>query len=99
MSSLVSPFRPSERMLRQFGWIWLVFFSAAASWQWLHYQRGWLAKVLLTIAVTIGPVGIAWPGAIKPVFVVWMAVVYPVGWIVSHVLLASVFYGLFSPIG
>ena len=37
--------------------------------------------------------------AVAPVFVGWMVLVYPVGWLASHLLLACVYYGLFTPLG
>jgi hypothetical protein len=48
--------------------------------------------------VTIGPLGLAWPRAIKPIFIGWMALVYPIGWVVSHVILGILFYGMFTPV-
>ena len=33
---------------------------------------------------------------LKPLYVAWMGLTYPIGWLVSHVLLAVIFYGLFT---
>lgn len=35
----------------------------------------------------------------KRIFAGWLAAVFPLGWVVSHVLLALVFYGLVFPTG
>ena len=92
------PFNPTERMLRQFAAIWVVFFGAVAAWQEYHHHRHLLALLVALLAVTVGPLGVAWPRTIRPVFVGWMALVYPIGWIVSRVVLGVIFYGLFTPV-
>ncbi len=43
-------------------------------------------------------VGIAFPRALRPVFVAWMVIVFPVSWLTSHLILACLFYGLFTPL-
>jgi len=85
-------------MLRQFSGIWVVFFAAMAAWQQFYYHRPMLAIVLAVLAVTLGPLGLAWPRAMRPVFIGWMALVYPIGWTVSRIALGIVFYGLFTPV-
>jgi hypothetical protein len=94
-----SIFNPTERMLRQFAGIWIPFFGAAAAIQQFLYHRHQIAVILVILAVTIGPLGLAWPRAIKPVFVGWMTLAYPVGWMVSRVILGILFLGLFTPVG
>lgn len=93
-----SPFNPSARMLRQFAGLWILFFGAIAAWQEFHHHRHLLAIALVVLAVTVGPLGIAAPRAIKPVFIGWMALVYPIGWTVSRIVLGVLFYGLFTPV-
>lgn len=90
---------PDDRMLRQFAFLWIVFFGAIALAQEFHHHRHVLALVLGILAATVGPVGLVWPSAIKPVFIGWMVLVFPIGWIISHVMLGILFYGMFSPIG
>ena len=85
-------------MLRQFAAIWVVFFGAIAAWQEIHHHRQVTAIILAVLALTVGPLGIAWPRAIRPVFIGWMTLVYPVGWTVSRISLGVVFYGLFTPV-
>jgi hypothetical protein len=91
-------FRPPEKMLRQFAGLWLVFFGALASWQWLWRDRPTAALIIGTLAVTIGPIGLIWPRLIRPIYVAWMVVAFPIGWIVSNEVLALIFYGLFTPV-
>jgi hypothetical protein len=93
-----NPFAPSDRMLRQFSGLWIVFFGAVAALQEFHHHRHVLGITLAVLAVTIGPLGLAWPRAIKPIFIGWMALAFPIGWVVSHIMLGILFYGLFTPI-
>jgi len=91
-------FNPTNRMLRQFAAIAIVFFGAIAARQEFHHHRHGLATVFTVLAVTIGPLGLAWPRVIKPVFIGWMALAYPIGWTVSRIVLGGIFYGLFTPV-
>jgi hypothetical protein len=91
-------FNPTNRMLRQFAAIAIVFFGAIAARQEFHHHRHGLATVFTVLAVTIGPLGLAWPRVIKPVFIGWMALAYPIGWTVSRIVLGIIFYGLFTPV-
>jgi hypothetical protein len=38
------------------------------------------------------------PGAVRWLFTGWMIVAFPIGWAVSHIMLAALFYGLFTPV-
>jgi hypothetical protein len=91
-------FNPTERMLKQFSGLWVLCFSAVAAWQQFHHHRHAAAIVLAVLAVTVGPLGLAWPQGIRPIFVGWMALAYPVGWLVSRIVLGAIFYGLFTPV-
>jgi hypothetical protein len=92
------PFQPSSRTLRQFAGLWIAFFAGFAAWEWFRHERAIVAIVLLVLALTVGPLGLVKPRAIRPIFVGWMCLAFPIGWVVSHVLLACAFYGLFTPI-
>jgi pimeloyl-ACP methyl ester carboxylesterase len=85
-------------MLRQFAWLWLVFFTGAAAWQYAVRHRPLVAAIVLLLAFTIGPLGIARPMAVRAVFVGWMFLVFPIGWLVSHLVVALMFYALFTPL-
>jgi TRAP-type C4-dicarboxylate transport system permease small subunit len=93
------PFRPTPRTLRQFAGLWIVFFLALAAWQWFHHQRPEWAAVLGIVAITVGPAGLLRPSLIRPIYVGWMVLAFPVGWVLSHLLLAVVFYGVVTPVG
>jgi hypothetical protein len=46
-----------------------------------------------------GIVGLIKPGAIRLPFIVASIVAYPIGWLMSQILLAAMFYGVITPIG
>ncbi|MGE3803222.1 MAG: SxtJ family membrane protein [Gemmataceae bacterium] len=85
-------------MLRQFAALCLLIFGALAGWQAWRGNTP-LAVALLVLALGLGPTGLLWPSAVKPVFVGWMLLARPVGWLVSHLLLAILYHALFTPLG
>jgi hypothetical protein len=44
-------------------------------------------------------VGIRRPAALRSVFVGWLIAVYPIGWAVSHAILAVLYFLVMTPIG
>jgi hypothetical protein len=92
-----NPFAPSERMLRQFAALWIFFFSALAALQGFRNDKWVIAVILAALAVTIGPLGLVRPSAVKPIFIGWMTLAYPIGWVVSRIILGVLFFALFTP--
>ena len=92
-------FAPSSRVLRQFAALVLVVFGSLAGWYGLVRDEPGLAIGFGVAAGVIGPLGLIAPRAIRPIFVAWMVVAFPIGWTVSRVLLALIYYGLFTPLG
>jgi hypothetical protein len=91
-------FHPSRRILRQFAGLWLTCFGVSAAWEGAARQHTGLATVLAILAGTVGPVGLIWPKAVRSIYVGWMVLVFPLGWIISQTILAMMFYGLLTPI-
>jgi len=91
---------PGRKQLRQFAGIWFPAFCALVGWtvakktgQWHAVEAGWVAAGILSLA------GLIFPPLIRPVFVGLILLTYPIGWVVSHVLLGIIFYGVVTPIG
>lgn len=91
--------QPPSRTLRQFAGLWLAFFLFLAWWLGWHADRPTVGWVLLIVALVGGVGGAVWPAAIKPVFVGWMVLAFPIGWFISRVILGILFYAMFTPIG
>lgn len=92
-------FSPPARTLRQFAGLWIVFFGGLACWRAFGREQVTLGIVLGVAAVVVGAAGLVRPQLVRPIFVGWMIVAFPIGWTVSRVLLAAVFYGVFTPVG
>ena len=88
----------TDRLLRQFAGLWLTIFGAIALVELTVRHREGRALAFSLVALAVGPLGLARPQAIRAVFTGAMAIATPIGWVVSHVLLAAIFYGLFTPV-
>lgn len=89
----------SDRQIRQFAWIWLVFFGALAWFKGIRPHQGTVACVLGVLAVVIWLAGVLKPQSIRPLYSLLMAVATPIGWVISNLVLALVFYLVFTPLG
>ncbi len=91
--------RPSTRELRQFAGLWLGVFGLFGGW--MLYQSGDAGhgRWVLLAAVGLGLPGLLVPGIMRPIYVTWMVLAFPIGWTVSHLLLGFIFYGVITPIG
>jgi len=91
---------PGRKQLRQFACIWFPAFCALVGWSiarktghWHEVEIGWVIAGIISIA------GSVFPSLIRPIFVGLILLTYPIGWVVSHVLLGAIFYGIVTPIG
>jgi len=91
-------FNPSEKTLRQFGGLFLIVFGVLAIFEALVRHHPRLALVYGALSLVLGPLGLIRPAALRPIWVAWSVVAFPIGWAVSMVFLAMLFYGLFTPI-
>jgi hypothetical protein len=92
------PVKPTPRVLRQFAGAWIVFFlllSATAFWK----RHNVPSSCIFAIVALFGIVGLIKPGAIRWPFIVASVVAFPIGWLMSQILLAVMFYGVITPIG
>jgi hypothetical protein len=89
----------TQRTLRQFAGLTLVVFGGLAAWQGLVQHRFWLALVLAGTAALVGSIGLARPEAIRPLYATLLALTHPIGRVVSMILMAGMFYLIFTPLG
>ncbi len=92
------PIRPSAKVLRQFAAAWLVFFLALGAYQYLGRDRIPLGLALMGMALVIGLLGLIRPQAVRWLFVGWMVAAFPIGWLISLLMLLLMFYGLITPV-
>jgi hypothetical protein len=97
---VISPsFRPDDRQLRQFAWIALPGFCLFG---WMALRASGSVELALGLAafgVAVSLLGSSAPRAVLPLYLVLMVLAYPIGWVVSHVLLRVIYYGIFTPVG
>ena len=91
---------PSTKQLRQFAGIWFPAFCALVGWSighktghWSEVEIGWVLAGLLSVG------GLVLPALIRPIFVGLILLTFPIGWVVSNLLLGLIFYGVVTPIG
>ena len=99
MSLIEINYNPSRRELRQFAGIWFPALAVVISyWVW-QISDVTPAVCVLTVAVVAGAVGVVRPTWFRYVYIGRMVAAFPIGWISSHVVLAAIFYLLFTPLG
>lgn len=91
--------QPSAHTLRQFAGIWLSFFAFLGWWYGLRAQQPERAALLALAAVAVGLPGLWRPHRIKWLYVGLMLATFPPGWLTSRLVLAVIFYGVFTPLG
>ncbi len=92
------PFQPTPRMLRQFAAVWLVFFLAVGAHQYFARGHHTVGLVIGGAALLVGTLGLINPKAVHWIFVGWMILAFPIGWLVSQVLLAMLFFLVLTPV-
>ena len=91
---------PSRRELKQFAGIWFpAFFALVGALVLYHTGSPIVAASISGSGVLLSVFGFFFPPLVRPIFVAWMCAAYPIGWAVSHLLLAIVFFLVITPIG
>jgi hypothetical protein len=92
------PKNPPPRTLRQFAAAWLVFLLAFGAHQHLARAHHGLALAAVIAAVGLGGLGLFKPAAVRWLFIGCLVVTFPIGWMVSQVMLLLMFYGIITPV-
>jgi hypothetical protein len=88
----------SSRTLRQFATAWLIFIAIVGAQQYFMRGRHALGIVCLTAAFVFGVPGLVKPQTIRWLFVALLTIAFPIGWVVSQLMLALMFYLVLTPI-
>lgn len=93
------PTNPSDRDLRWFGGLALLLLLGVSLWlEVTQAATGW-AVAAAAIGLVVGIIGFVRPRWLRRVYVGWMVVVFPIGWLVAHILLGIVYFGVLTPVG
>lgn len=91
--------QPDEKTLREFSEYWMFFLGMGAMPLALYRGHVAAAVALWTLAV-VGRIVGAWrPQWLRPVFLGLTLLTWPIGWTVSHLAMAIVYYGVLTPVG
>ena len=98
--TLIDPQRqPSRLEMRIFGMLFAVFFGLLGALVLSKHGalRGamslWVIGAVVAIAYYVVP-GLRWP-----IYVGWTRATYPIGWTVSHAVMALLYFGVLTPFG
>jgi hypothetical protein len=92
------PLKPTPKMLRQFAAAALVFFLVIGARQYFVCGQHKIGVALGVLAVVIGVPGLIKPAAVRWLFVGWMVLAFPIGWLVSQIVLLLMYYLMFTPV-
>jgi hypothetical protein len=93
------PWRPSQRDLRIFAALQLVFCAMIALTLCQRSDACRFALALGGISTLFAILGLIRPLMIRWIYVAWMLVIYPIGWTISHLVVAMAYFGVVMPIG
>jgi hypothetical protein len=85
-------------VLRQFAAAAVVAACLAGGWL-LWNQHAVAAAVVLALGTAAGLLGLLQPRWLRWPYVVFTILTFPIGWAVSHLVLAIIYFGLIAPLG
>ena len=105
MAAVKINLHPTKAQLRQFGWLAAValpllgIFLLGRYWpqSWTEYRAQWLIG-LAALAIMSGLAAWRYPGALKWPFLGLAVITFPIGLVVSELLLLLIYIALFVPI-
>lgn len=90
--------KPTARDLRVFSTLWLVFFGVLGFVAWRRGAEQALV-VLGLIGGVGGGVGLLFPAAMRHVYLASIYLTFPIGFVMSYVVLGSVYFLVLTPTG
>ena len=90
---------PSRRVLRQFAAVGFVFLVGAASVAHLRGRSAGTVATLAGLAILLALAGWLRPASVRLPYVLLSLAAYPIGMVVSHLILLLVFYAVMTPLG
>jgi hypothetical protein len=109
MALLEINWKPQRQQLRTFGLVGCAAFLFLGTWAWYrHRVLGMhlapsnavaLAWVLWIVGVACGVLALVAPPLLRPLYVALTAITLPIGFVVSHVIMGILYFGVFTPVG
>ena len=99
MALMEIDWRPGDKQLRVFGACWFAgLLLLTGILYWFGGVRGVLLVLLPALAAAGGILGLGFPRLMHYPYVILMALSLPIGFVVSHVVIAFVYYIVMTPI-
>lgn len=89
---------PSARQLLVFALAWLVFVGLLGWAQWSKARPG-VAFTCWALALGVPAVGAVWREGLRRLYVGLTYATYPIGFVVSSVVLVAIYYAVLTPMG
>ena len=89
----------TKKELAWFGLLLLAFLGIVGLLAWRATGTLTASRYIWGAGVALAVIYYAVPPLRKPMFLGWMYAAYPIGWVMSHVILAVIFYGVLTPVG
>ena len=90
---------PSRRQLTVFGLLWMLFFGILGCTAWWKTGSFVSAGWFWAIGAAVPAMGLVRPGALRIVYLLAAYATFPIGFVVSYVILAVVYYLVLTPTG
>lgn len=92
--------KPAAKELRWFAGLWFPLFGAMLAWILFRRFQAPLAALSVSGAVAaLAGAGLVSPNVIRPVYLGMMRLTFPIGWILSHVILFVAYFLVITPVG
>lgn len=107
MAMMQINWRPDAKALREFAEIWMFFFGMVLAplayfgrgpFHYFEYDRLTMAATMWLIAVVVRLLAMVRPAWVRPVFLGMTLLALPIGWVISHVAMAVIYFGVFTPV-
>jgi hypothetical protein len=90
---------PSRRELNLFGAMLLAVAGLAGALVRWRFDASTAALAIWSVGGLLALLHLAFPVLRRPIYFGWMYVTYPIGWVISHAILAVIFYLVITPTG
>jgi hypothetical protein len=90
---------PSRKELAWFGLLLLCFCGTIGALLYWKFDVPHVARIVWIAAAAVTLVYYAVPPIRRPIFVGWMYAAFPIGFVISYVLMAVIYYAVITPIG
>ena len=90
---------PTQRELNWFGTMLLAVAGIVGAILFWRFDAPSAARVIWIAGGVLWLLHLAFPFLRRPLYFGWMRLTYPIGWLVSHVALAAIYYLVVTPMG